>query len=187
MRCQDVKRWLIAQHESEQPSDLHEVHAHLRSCPPCRRYWSHQQRLDTLFHTQAQGPRTFSSISTERIMLAIQQQQRITQQLEDIRTKQRTRMARMRVVGIPLFALVFLSIGSIPLLLLALTIVQPDLLVNILSLLSSLVALLLILAQYLQAGLAMVTRDARLSALVALAVVLMMGMWLRLMRHPQEA
>jgi hypothetical protein len=120
-------------------------------------------------------------------MLAVQHQKRITQQLEDIRKQQRLRIARMRVVGTPLAAITFFMLGSIPLLLLALTIVQPDLLVKTLSLLSDVIDVLIVLAQILQTGLTLVTHDNRLLLGVAFVLVVMMGMWLRLMRHPQEA
>jgi len=46
---------------------------------------------------------------------------------------------------------------------------------------------LVILAQYVQTALILVTRDNRLLLVVAFVLVVMMGMWLRLMRHPQEA
>jgi uncharacterized membrane protein len=131
-------------------------------------------------------PRSFSSISTERILLAVQHQKHITQQIKDIQTQQQSRMARMRVIGLPLAAIAFFTLGSIPLLLLALTIVQPDWLVNMLSLLGDIVDVLIVLTQYLQAGLMFITRDNRLLLGVAFVLVVMMGMWLRLMRHPQE-
>ena len=101
--------------------------------------------------------------------------------------QQQFRMARMRVVVAPLAAITFFTLGSIPLLLLALTIVQPKLLEQTLLLLSNVVDMLLLLAQYLQTGLTLITRDNRLLLGVALILVVMMGMWLRLMRHPQEA
>ena len=96
-------------------------------------------------------------------------------------------MARLRVVGLPLAAIAFFTLGSIPLLLLALTIVQPDWLVNMLSLLGDVVGMLIILVQYLQVGLTLITHNDMLLLGVAFVVVVMMGMWLRLMRHPQEA
>ena len=96
-------------------------------------------------------------------------------------------MARMRVIGLPLAAIAFFTLGSIPLLLLALIIVQPDWLVNTISLLGGVVYALIVLAQYLQAGLMFITRDNMLLLGVAFVLVVMMGMWLRLMRHPQEA
>ncbi len=120
-------------------------------------------------------------------MLAVENQKRISRQLQDIQTQQRSRIARLRVVGLPLAAIAFLALGSIPLLVLALTIIQPDLLVNTLSFLGDLVSVLVILAQYVQTALILVTRDNRLLLVVAFVLVVMMGMWLRLMRHPQEA
>jgi hypothetical protein len=55
-----------------------------------------------------------------------------------------------------------------------------------LSLLGDIVDVLIVLTQYLQAGLMFITRDNRLLLGVAFVLVVMMGMWLRLMRHPQE-
>ena len=93
----------------------------------------------------------------------------------------------MRVIGLPLAAITFFTLGSIPLLLLALIIVQPDWLVNTISLLGGVVYALIVLAQYLQAGLMFITHDNKLLLGVAFVLVVMMGMWLRLMRHPREA
>ncbi len=93
----------------------------------------------------------------------------------------------MRVIGLPLAAIAFFTLGSIPLLLLALIIIQPDWLVNTISLLGGVVYALIVLAQYLQAGLMFITRDNMLLLGVAFVLVVMMGMWLRLMRHPREA
>jgi len=59
--------------------------------------------------------------------------------------------------------------------------------VNMLSLLGDVVEVLIVLTQYLQEGLMFITRDNRLLLGVAFVLVVMMGMWLRLMRHPQEA
>jgi len=120
-------------------------------------------------------------------MLAVQQQKRISQQLEDIPTQQRSRIARMGVVGVPLAAITLFTLVSFPLLLLALAILQPDLLGQTFPLLSDIVGVLIVLAQYFQAGLTIITRDNRLLLGVAFVLVVMMGMWLRLMRHPQGA
>jgi len=92
----------------------------------------------------------------------------------------------MRSIGIPLAAITFFTLGSIPLLLLALTIVQPDLLDNILSGLSDVVDVFVIITGYLQTILTLITRDNRLLSGLALVLVVMIGMWLRLMRYPQE-
>jgi len=129
----------------------------------------------------------YSSISTERIMLAVQQQKRISQQLEDIRTQQRSRMARMGAVGVPLAAIILFTLVSFPLLLLALAILQPDLLGQTFLLLGDVVGVLIVLVQDFQVGLTIITRDNRLLLGVAFVIVVMMGMWLRLMRHPQGA
>ena len=52
-------------------------------------------------------------------MQAIQQQRRISQQLEDIRTLQQTRVQRWRAVGAATVAIGAFTLSSIPLLLLA--------------------------------------------------------------------
>ena len=96
-------------------------------------------------------------------------------------------MARISVVGAPLAAMTLFILVSIPLLLLALAIVQPDLLEQAFPLVSDVVGVLIVLAQYFQVGLTFITRDNRLLLGVAFVLVVMMGMWLRLMRHPQEA
>ena len=73
-----------------------------------------------------------------------------------------------------------------PLLLLAAAIFQSDLMVKTLTWLSDAVGVLIMLAQYFQAGLLLVTRDNLLLSGLAFVLVVMMAMWLRLMRHPQE-
>ena len=200
MRCRDAKKRLAAQRDGDLvQSDVMALQEHLKQCPVCHAAEQRQQRLDTLLCTSTpmerlQGPSSPSqpglpiqSISTEQIILAVQQQRRITQQLEDIRAQQQFRIARWRVVGPSLVAITFFTLGSIPLLLLAIAIVQPDLLVNTLSLLSDGISVLVARAPYLQAGLAIVTRNNWLLASIAFIFVVMMGMWLRLMRYPQEA
>ncbi len=58
---------------------------------------------------------------------------------------------------------------------------------NVLALLSGIIDVLVVLAQYVQTGLALIVHDNWLLSGMALVLVIMMGMWLRLMRHPQEA
>ena len=186
MRCSEAKQALAAQRDGElAQSDITALQDHLRQCPACRTHERRLRSLNTLLLSPT--PRSFSSISTDRILLAVEHQKRISRQLQDIQTQQQSRIARLRVVGLPLAAIAFLALGSIPLLGLALTIIQPDLLVNTLSFLGDLVSVLVILAQYVQTALILVTRDNRLLLVVAFVLVVMMGMWLRLMRHPQEA
>ena len=186
MRCQDAKLALAAQRDGElAQSDVLLLREHLKQCPACRAYQQRFQFLDRLLCTATPGVR--SNLSTERIMLAIQQQKRITQQLEYLRMQQRLRIAHLRIVGPLVAALAVLTLGSIPLLLFTLATVQPDLMVKTLTLLSDGVGGLIDFAQYLQAGLMLVTRNSWLLSATAFVLVVMMGMWLRLMRHPQEA
>jgi len=186
MRCSEAKQGLAAQRDGElAQSDITALQDHLKQCPVCRTYEQRLRSLNTLLVSPT--PRSLSSISTDRILLAVEHQKRISRQLQDIQTQQQSRIARLRVVGLPLAAIAFLTLACIPLLLLALTIIQPDLLVNTLSLLGDVVSVLVILAQYVQTALILVTRDNRLLLAVAFVLVVMMGMWLRLMRHPQEA
>ena len=161
MPCRDAKIWLAAQRDGDlTESDALALEDHLKHCPVCRAYEQRLRSLNTLLLTPA--PPMYSSISTERIMLAVQQQKRISQQLEDIRTQQRSRMARMGVVGAPLAAITLFTLVSFPLLLLALAILQPDLLGQTFPLLSDIVGVLIVLVQYFQAGLTIITRDDRL-------------------------
>lgn len=186
MRCRDARLWLAVQRDGDQvEADELKLQEHLKQCPACHTFEQRQSCLNTLLLSPA--PRSYSSISTERILQAVERQRRISQQLEDIRTQQQSRIARMRGVGAFLAAITFFTLGSIPLLLLALTIVQPDLLVKTLSLLSDGVDVLIVLAQYMQTGLTLLSSDNRLLLSAAFVMVVMMGMWLRLMRHPQEA
>jgi len=186
MPCCDAKLWLAAQRDGDltEPDAL-ALEEHLKHCPVCRAYEQRLRSLNTLLLTPA--PRVYSSISTERIMLAVQQQKRISQQLEDIRTQQRSRMARMGAVGVPLAAIILFTLVSFPLLLLALAILQPDLLEQTLPLLGDIVGVLIVLAEFFQVGLKLITEDNWLLLGVAFVLVVMMGMWLRLMRYPQEA
>ncbi|GAC1387080.1 MAG: hypothetical protein NVSMB33_16630 [Ktedonobacteraceae bacterium] len=186
MRCRDAKLKLAAQRDGDLTStDAPLLQEHLKQCPTCRAFEQRQHYLHTML--QSSAPRAYASVSTDQILLAVQRQKRVTQQLEDIRTQQQFRLARIRVIGIPAIAILFFTLGCIPLLLLTLTIVQPDMLGKALALSSDLIDVCVVLAQYLQTGLTLVTRDNRLLLGVAFVLVIMMGMWLRLMRHPQEA
>jgi len=186
MRCRDAKFWLTAQRDNDlaQP-EITTLQEHLTDCTACRTHEQRQQRLDLVLGTQPY--RAFSSISTERIMRAVERQKRITQQLEDLRTQQRTRVARLRIFTPRFAALTYLTIGLISLSLLALFIFNADLVMSVLSLLSDVIDALVTLAQYVQTGLALLVHDNWLLSGMALVLVILMGMWLRLMRHPQEA
>jgi hypothetical protein len=131
--------------------------------------------------------RMFKSISTERIMQAVERQKRITEQLEDLRTQQRTRIARLRIFTPRFATLTYVSMGFISLLLLTLLIFNAGIVVNILISFGGVIDTMFTLAQYIQSGIALVLHQGWLLSIMALVLVLMMGMWLRLMRHPQEA
>ena len=186
MRCRDAKFWLTAQRDNDlaQP-EITALKEHLSTCSGCRTHEQHHERLDLTLSSPAY--RMFTSISTERILRAVERQVRITQQLEDIRTQQRTRIARLRILTPRFAAFTYLTIGLISLSLLALLIFNTDLVVNILASLSGVIDALVLLAQYVQSGLALVLHENWLLSAMALVLVIMMGMWLRLMRHPQEA
>jgi hypothetical protein len=187
MRCHDAREWLGAQRDgafaqSENPA----VDEHLRECASCRAFQQRLKRLDALVCRPSTAP-VRASISTDNIMLAIQQQKRITEQLERLHEQQQSRIARLRPFGTAFAAIAFFTLGSIPLLLFAVILIQADLAVKILSLLNDVIDVVIILAQYSQEGLTLATRNNWLLSGVAFAVVVMMGMWLRLMRHPREA
>jgi anti-sigma factor RsiW len=186
MRCRDAKQKLYAQRDGEaEAPEAEALQEHLTQCPACRAYQQQLSRLDNLFCPST--PPTRTSVSTDKIMLAIQQHQRITQQLEDIRQQQQTRVAQFKSAGAVLAAITFFTLSSIPLLLLAIAIIQTDLVIKALAPLTGVIDILVIAAEYLQTGVALITRDNWLLSGIAFAVVVMMGMWLRLMRHPQEA
>jgi len=184
MRCRDARFQLAAQRDGDSV-DAAKLQDHLQHCPTCQAYEQRQRYLQT--QLQSRLSRTYSSISTEQILLAVQQHKRVTQQLEDIRTQQQLRVARIRIIGIPAATILFFTLGCIPLLLFALIIMQPDMLGTTLSIASNLIDVCVVLLQYLQMGLTLLTRDDRLLLGVAFVLVVMMGMWLRLMRFPQEA
>jgi hypothetical protein len=185
MRCRNAKYRLTAQHEGDlaQPETL-PVQEHPVGCHNSRSYDRRQQGLDTM--SEPPSPRQYQPISTGRIMQAVQQQRQITRQLEDIRIQQKTRLGRLRILP-PLIALAFSSIGGLAVLVLGLAFFQPDVLVKILGLVSDGIEVIFLVVQYLQTGLALITRNNVILSGIALVLVVMMGMWLRLMRYPREA
>ncbi len=186
MRCRDAKVWLTAQRDNDlTQSEITALQEHLRTCSACRTDEQRHQRLDLVFSSPSYRMSTI--ISTERIMRAVEQQKRITQQLEDLRMQQRRRIARLRIFTPRFAAFTYLTIGLISLSLFALLIFNTGLVVNVLASLSGVIDALVSLAQYLQSGLALVLQENWLLSAMALVLVIMMGMWLRLMRHPQEA
>jgi len=186
MHCHDAKEWLSTQCNGDRVLLLAPaLQEHLKQCPTCRAFLQRQHHLDSIPDTPT--PLIRASISTAQIMQAVQERKRITQQLEDIHRQQRTRMERLRPVGAAGLALGLFTLSSIPLFFFVILIIQTDFAAKALSLLSGVIDICIILAQYLQEELTLLTRDSWLLSAIAFAVVIMMGMWLRLMRYPQEA
>ncbi len=187
MRCRDAKEFIAAQRDGDlAESEASSLREHLKECSECRAFEQQLRSIDSLLCSSA--PRTRVHVSTEHIMLAVEEQRRISQQLEDIRSQQQSRVARLRPMGAGLAALVFFTLGSIPLLLLAITIIQSDLVVKAVSSpFTVVIDMLFISGKYLQEGLAWATRNNLLLSAMAFAFVVMMGVWLRLMRYPREA
>ena len=197
MRCHDVKQLLAHQRDTDSidDSEVAAFQEHLEHCADCRAFEQRQRTMDALLRTsqktaQSTSAQNFSCsperVSTHSIMQAVQQQKQISQQLDALREQQRYRVARMRKGGTAFAAITFFTLGSIPLLILAITLVQTDFMVHVLLLLSNVVDVLYVLGPYIQTGLTIVTHNSLLLTGVGFAVVLMMGMWLRLMRPPQE-
>jgi len=130
------------------------------------------------------APRAYPCISTERIMRAVEQQRRITDQLDGLRAQQRVRSGRVipKIVG-SMFALVVVGIIG----LLALFLFQPDLFLAFLSFSSGIIDIILQLARYLSSWLVFIASQGWLQAGAGLVIVIMMGIWLGLMRPPREA
>ncbi|GCE47456.1 hypothetical protein EI42_00993 [Thermosporothrix hazakensis] len=189
MRCRDAREWLEAQSQKEfEPGQADELRDHLKQCASCRMHQEQLQKLDALLRLSIpQMKPSISHVSTEQIMRTIQQRSQISQQLEELRTQQRTRMSQIQPLGTVLAAIIFFSLSCLPLGLLALVIIQSDTVVQLLTVGKGLIDILVVLSQYLQSTLQLVTQNNWLLAALALAVVVMSGMWLRLMRHPQEA
>jgi hypothetical protein len=189
MRCRDAKIWLNVQRDGdlELPTDTiaTDLQKHLHQCHVCREFAREPSCGEVSSHIPTAPVQ--ASISTDQIMHAVKQQQCITQQLEELRQQQRLRIERIRTIGAMGVAIGIFTLSSIPLLFLAMLILQTDVVMNTLSLLNGVVDVFFILTQYLQNGLAMLTYNNWLLSGVAFVMVVMMGMWLRLMRPPQEA
>jgi Putative zinc-finger len=187
MRCRNAKEWLGAQRDGTlEASIASALQEHLHQCQECQAFDRQQRRIEHTLHATPPPVHIAATISTNSIMQAIQQQKRVTDQLDHIHTQQLTRIESMKTVGAASVALGLFTLSSIPLLVVAIAIVQTDLVLKALTLCNGVIDLFIILAQYLQTGLTLVTRDNWLLSGVALGVVIMMGMWLRLMRSPQE-
>src|SRR6516225_3695069 len=175
MRCRDAKFWLTAQRENDLgPPEVTALQEHIKHCSDEQ----YHKRTDPVLNSPTS--RMFTSISTERIMQAVERQKRITEQLENLRNQQKTRIARLRIFTPRFATLTYMSMGFISLLLLALLIFNTGIVVNILVSFGGVIDTLVILAQYLQSGLALVFHQGWILSAMALVLVIMIGMWLRL-------
>ena len=129
----------------------------------------------------------YPGISTERIMKAVEQQRRVSQQLEDLRAQQKRRTARLRTTGLKCIATVCFALGVLATGFLVLLMIQPAMLERTMALLDDGIAALLMVEERLKLELSLIPGSSWLLSGAALVVVLMMGMWVRLMRYPREA
>jgi hypothetical protein len=130
--------------------------------------------------------RLYPTISTERIMQAVEQQRRVSQQLEDLRAQQKQRTAILRTTGLKFLAALCGACGVLAVAFVILLIVRPDLLARTLDALSGGIAALLMAEEEIKLGLSLIPSSSWLLSGAALVIVLMMGLWVRLMRYPQE-
>jgi hypothetical protein len=128
----------------------------------------------------------YTGISTERIMQAVEEQRRVSQQLEDLRLQQKQRTAHLRTIGLKFIGVLWCISGALAGGFVLLLIMQPALLDRTLNSLDDSIALLVLLAEQIRLGLSLIPSSSWLLSAAALAVVLMMGLWIRLMRHPQD-
>src|SRR2546423_12160250 len=113
MRCSEARQALVAQRDGRlAQSDIVTLQEHLEQCPACRAYEERLQCLNTRLVSPT--PRSSSSISTERILLAGQHQKALTPQIKDIQTPQHSPMARLTVIVLPFAAVVLFSPRRIP-------------------------------------------------------------------------
>ncbi|HEX7736800.1 MAG TPA: hypothetical protein VF458_18280 [Ktedonobacteraceae bacterium] len=126
-------------------------------------------------------------ISTERIMQAVEEQRRVSQQLEDLRFQQKQRTAHLRQAGLKLMGVLWCITGALAGGFILLLLLVPALLDRTLNSLDDSIAFLVVLAEQIKMGLSLIPSSSWLLSVAALAVVLMMGLWIRLMRHPQDA
>jgi hypothetical protein len=128
-----------------------------------------------------------SSISTERIMQAVEERRRVSQQLEDLRLQQKQRTARLRIAGLKLMGVLWCVTGALVIGFALLLLLQPVLFERLLNSLDGTIALLVMVEEQIKLGLSLIPSSSWLLSAAALVVVLLTGLWIRLMRYPQDA
>ncbi len=171
MRCRDLKQWLTVRHASD--SVRSEKDHTTRSTG------SHEPSPQEEKQSEPHHP----SISTARIMQAVEQQRRISQQLEDLHIQQVQRTAILRTKGLKVSVGLVISIWIVSIALTILSIIQPQ----ILAPLRDGTVLLVALAESTSRTIRLIPSNGWIFSGAALVFVLMMALWLRLMRYPREA
>jgi hypothetical protein len=138
-------------------------------------------------HNTEQTSRPYSSISTERIMREVERQRRITDQLVSLESQQQVRLARARRAFPKIIGAIFLLLGVVILGLMALFVFQPDTFLTVVAFSGGVIDFVMQVGRYLLTGLAFITGQTWLLALMGLAVVAIAGLWFGLMRPPREA
>lgn len=182
MDCHEVRHHLAAR--GDDAGRQAQARKHLEQCQSCRAFAQRLHHITVAPLSPEQ--RAHSTISTERIMLAVEQRRRASRQLEDVRAQQKRRMERQRPFVIPVLALVVLAALIVPLMLMDMAVFQPDMAANMPPTLSDLVYVLLMLVQYMQAVSAIMAKNTLVLATVALLLVILAGWWLRLMQPPHR-
>ncbi len=145
-----------------------------------------QQNSASRQQSAISAPRVYPNISTERIMQAVEQQRRITQELEDLQNRQQQRAVVLRKTGVRLVIGISLLLGILGGGFVLLSLFWPDILVQLLTRLGDTIALLVAVAEGIRLALSLIPANSWLLSGAALVIVLMTGMWLRLMRYPRK-
>ncbi len=130
--------------------------------------------------------RIYPVISTERIMRAVEQQRRNSQELDALCARQKASAECLRKTSFKLMVGLSFLFGLLVLAFILLSIFQPDILVHLLNLLGDAIAVGILAGEGIKAAFSLIPSNSWLLSGVALVIVLMMGLWLRLMRHPRE-
>jgi succinyl-CoA synthetase alpha subunit len=135
----------------------------------------------------AQPPAGCGSISTERIMRAVEEHRRVSQQLEDLRLQQKRRTARLRTVGLKLMGILWCLTGALVVSFALILLLQPVLFERLVNSLDDAIAIIVMVTEQIKLGLSLNPSASWLLSVAALVVVLLTGLWIRLMRYPQDA
>jgi hypothetical protein len=119
-------------------------------------------------------------------MQAVEEQRRVSQQLEDLRLQQQRRAAYLSRAGLKCIVVLWCLLGALAGGFVLLLFLEPALLDRTLNALGDTIAFLVILAEQIKLALSLIPSSSWTLSAAALLVVLMMGLWIGLMRHPQD-